>query len=251
MALALFILIVPGLILYSGCPSTGLPVEAKAAIIDQLYILEPNQTFIDQATASLKKYGFTVDCYQGNEITVDFYRKLPALGYSLIIFRAHSGLLGSGDKAIPRTCLFSNEPYSETAHISEQLSDRLAKARIDENHPWVFGIGADFVKKSMQANFNHTAVIMMGCSTLFIDDLARSFIEKGASVYTGWNATVGLDYVDNTALVLLDKLLSYNVSIGSAVRETMQEKGADPTWGAELKYYPGPSDQKTLNSLLK
>jgi hypothetical protein len=159
--------------------------------------------------------------------------------------------LGTGDKAIPRTCLFTNEPYSETAHIGDQLSDRLAKARIDENNPWVFGIGADFVSKSMQGKFNHTVVIMMGCSTLYIDDLARSFIEKGASVYIGWDATVSLDYVDDAALILVEKVLSKNVSIEAAITGTMSEKGVDPSFSAVLKYYPSQSGNQTLSELTR
>ncbi len=46
----------------------------KAAIIDQLYLLEPNPAFIAGATAILESHGFTVDLWQGKEITVDFYR---------------------------------------------------------------------------------------------------------------------------------------------------------------------------------
>jgi hypothetical protein len=35
---------------------------------------------------------------------------LPGCGYQLIIFRAHSGLLGSEGGIIKKTCLFTNEP---------------------------------------------------------------------------------------------------------------------------------------------
>jgi hypothetical protein len=257
-ALATLILALPGLILLSACSAPSPKVEAnKAAIVDQLYTLEPNQAFIDTATGILESSGFQVDVYHGDQITVDFYRSLPTLGYKLIIFRSHSGLqtgtvhLDSGDKTIHRTYLFTNEPYSTTAHIADQLSDRLAKARIDDSHPWVFGISADFIRQSMQGNFDRTFVIMMGCSTLDIDDLAQSFVERGASAYTGWDASVGLDYVDNVTITLLDRLFSNEVSIASAVTDTMQEKTTDPNWEAKLKYYPDPSGTKTLTELLK
>ena len=256
-ALATLILALPGF-LFGGCSVPSLKVEAnKAAIVDQLYTLEPNQAFIDKATGDLENSGFQVDIYRGDQITVDFYRSLPTLGYKLIIFRSHSGLqtgtlhLEGGDQPVHRTYLFTNEPYSTTAHVGDQLSDRLAKARIDDSHPWVFGISADFVRRSMQGNFDHTFVIMMGCSTLDIDDLAQSFVERGASAYTGWDASVGLDYVDNVTLTLLEKLFSHEVSVQAAVTDTMQEKTTDPNWGAKLKYYPDPSGTKTLTDLLK
>ena len=178
-------------------PASSNPAELpRAAIIDQLYSLQPNKAFISQVTQELQDYGFEVDLYQGDEVTVELYKKLPSYGHSLIIFRAHSGLLGKEGKVTKRTCLFTNEPYSERKHISEQLSDQLAKARIDKHHPWVFGIGDKFVTQSMEGEFDNTLIIMMGCSCLHLDDLAQAFMENGASAYLAWDATVDLGYVD-------------------------------------------------------
>ena len=253
----MLILALPGLAILGACSAPSPRVETKAAIIDQLYTLEPNQAFINKATGILESSGFQVDNYRGDEITVDFYRSLPTLGYKLIISRSHSGLQSgsvhtdSGDKPIQRTYSFTNEPYSETAQIGEQLSGQLAKVRIDEKHPWEFCITADFVRRSMQGHFDHTFVIMMGCSTLFMDDLASSFVERGASAYTGWDASVGLDYADNATITLLERLFSNQVLLEAAVRDTMQEKRTDPNWGAKLRYYPNPSGEKTLTELLK
>jgi hypothetical protein len=250
LALALFILIVPGLLIVNGCSSPELPDESnKAAIIDQLSRSEPNQDFIAKATAALQNNGFEVDYYQGEEITVDLYRKLPALGYRLIVFRAHSGLMGNGRKADQKTCLFTNQLYNQTAEIRDQLSNRLVKAGTDENPP-VFGINADFVGKSMKAEFSRTVVIMMGCSSLESSDMAQSFIQKGASVYTGWNESVGLAYVEDVTLTLLAKFFSPEVSIEAAVNATMREKGPDAESGAELKYYPETGGTTTLTGLL-
>jgi len=99
----------------AGCGDTEQVEGAleKAAIIDQLYLLEPNSSFISEAAGLLESYGFAVDLWQGSEITVDFYRKLPSMGYKLIIFRVHSGLLvniqGGAAKAIETTYLFTFE----------------------------------------------------------------------------------------------------------------------------------------------
>jgi len=225
--------------------------ELRAAIVDQLYSLQPNEAFIEQTTQELKDYGFEVDVYQGDEVTVNLYRELTGHGYKLIVFRAHSGLLSREGEIIKKTCLFTNEPYSETRHVTEQLTGHLAMARISEHYPWVFAIGAKFVTRSMEGQFTNTAIIMMGCSCLYLDDLAQAFIDKGASVYLAWDATVDLDYVDNATIILIEKLCSEAVTVEVAVAETMQEKGPDPNYGALLKYYPAETGNKTIEELVK
>ncbi len=250
-ALAVVTIVLPGLTFFGGGSTPSPELEAKAAIIDQLFVLKPNQAFIDETTEVLEAYGFTVDVYQGDEITVDFYGKLPTYGYKLIIFRAHSGLLGSEGQIIKRTSLFTNEPYSETRHITKQLGDQLAMARIDENHPWVFGIGSEFVTQSMEGRFPNTVIIMMGCATLYLQDLAQAFIEKGASTYVGWDATVGLDYVDEATPILVTNLYSKRMTIKEAVAKTMAEVGPDPDYHAYLKYYPAKSGRQTIRELIK
>jgi len=228
-------------------PPSDLP---KAAIIDQLCVLQPNQALLDQLTQELEDYGFEVDIYQGDEITVDFYRSLPEPGYKLIIFRAHSGLLGSEGEVIERTCLFTNELYSQTKHVTEQLSDQLARARINEHHPWVFGIGDEFITESMEGKFNNTVIIMMGCSCLYLEDLAQAFIDKGASAYLGWDASVGLGYVDEATTYLMEQLCQEKTTVKKAVSNTMATIGRDPQYGARLKYLPSQSGDKTLEELL-
>jgi len=234
---------------HQGYESSTTPL--KAAIVDQLYSLEPNEAAIEQMTQELEDYGFEVDVYQGDEVTVDLYRQLPGHGYKLIIFRAHSGLLRSQEEQIRRTCLFTNEPYSQTKHVAEQLSDQLAMARIDENHPWVFGIGAEFVTEGMDGSFPNTVIVMMGCSCLYLYDLAQAFIEKGASTYMGWNASVSLDYVDEATPVLVTNLCRQGMTIKAAVNETMAEVGSDPSFHASLKYYPTESGNKTVRALIR
>ena len=222
----------------------------KAAIVDQLYSLQPNQAFIHQTTQELEDYGFEVDVYQGDEVTVDFYRELPSYGYNLIIFRAHSGLLGREGEIIKKTCLFTNEPYSETRHITQQLTEQLAMARITEHHPWVFAIGSKFVTQSMEGKFDNTVIIMMGCSCLYLEDLAAAFIDQGASTYLGWDASVGLDYVDEATPILITNLCAQQMTIKEAVDETMAEVGVDPDYHACLKYYPATSGSQTVRELI-
>ena len=238
--------------------------EPKAAIIDQLYTLQSNQAFIQQMTQELEDYGFEVDLYQGDDVTVNLYRRLPSYRYKLVIFRAHfavhgyemialqphSGLLSGEGEIIERTCLFTNERYSQTKHVAEQLGDQLAITRIDENHPLVFGIGDEFVTQSMEGEFDNTVIIMAGCACLYLDDLARAFIDKGASTYLGWDANVDLSYVDDATISLIQNLCTERCTVEKAVAKTMAEKGPDPYWKAVLQYYPSHSGSSTIAELI-
>jgi len=252
LARVLLVLLTASLFVFPACSETHrTPAELlRAAIIDQLYSIQPNKAFIRETTDVLGACGFEVDLYQGDEVNVDFYRQLPGCGYKLIIFRAHSGLLGSKGKIVKRTCLFTNEPYSESKHISEQLSDQLAMARIDEHHPWVFGIGSEFVTQNMKGEFDNALIIMMGCSCIYLPDLAEAFVEKGASAYLAWDASVSLDYVDKATLYLIKQLCVEKVTTKKAVTSTMNVVGPDPKYKAVLKYFPQSSGDETLEQLI-
>ncbi|MFP3898153.1 MAG: hypothetical protein ACLFVD_02460 [Dehalococcoidia bacterium] len=230
--------------------NTGTP---RAAIVDQLYNLQPNEEFIAEVTSELEDYGFEVDLYQGDDITVDFYRDLASRGHRLILFRVHSGLVIENGQVLQRTLLFTNEGYSASKYPAEQLSDRLGKGSAAEGEPMMFGITAGFVasSRSMPGEFDDTAIIMMGCSALFYDDLAKAFVARGASVYLGWHGSVNLNYVDEATPYLMRQLCSGNATITEAVESTMEVIGPDPRYLAELRFYPRVSEDKTMAELLQ
>lgn len=247
---ALLILILSGLVLASGCSVEEQPLENKAAIIDQLYDLENDTEFISGIMDILSRKGLEVDYFKGEEITVDFYRSLPSRGYKIIIFRAHTGLLGGGPgQSEIRTYLFTSQAYSENSETFDQMTNRLGQGRYDMGKP-LFAVNADFVVKSSHGSFNGAAVIMMGCSSLKNDDMAQAFVNKGASLYTGWNESVDLDYVEQATLTLLNNLYRENNTIENAVAQTMEEAGPDSESEAEMKYYPLQSGNVTFDDLL-
>jgi hypothetical protein len=236
-----------------GQPSPDNVGELRAVIVDQLSSIRENEEFVANVTGELEGYGFEVDLYQGRNVTVDLYRQLATHGYKLIIFRAHSGLLAENEETKDRTVLFTNEEYSQLKHYAEQLDDRLVMARVGEGYPMVFGIPPKFISESMKGRFDDAVVIMMGCSGLFMRDLAEAFVGKGASVYIAWNGTVELYYVDQATPYLVRQLCSGNVTVKEAVDSTMEVIGPDPEHKAGLDYYPAyPSDSgdKTLQELI-
>ena len=119
----------------------------------------------------------------------------------------------------------------------------------DDDAPWIFAISAQFIDWSMKGQFDNTAIIMMGCDCFHFEDLAYAFIQRGASTYIAWDASVMLDYVDGATATLVEKLCSKELTIKEAVAQTMEAKGPDPNYGAVLKYYPSQSANKTLRQV--
>ena len=228
-------------------PSPDNVGKPRAAVVDQLYNLQPNEDFIAEITNELEEYGFAVDLYQGDEIIVDFYRELPTHGHKLIIFRAHSGLLSG----IPKTVLFTNEEYSPDRYPTEQLFDQLLMGAAGPGQPVMFGITASFVTRSMKGGFDDTVIIIMGCGGIYLPDLAQAFIDKGASVYLAWHLSVLLQYVDDATLYLIGQLCSENATVEEAVDRTMHVIGPDPEYEAELQYYPSGTGNRTLEELIQ
>jgi len=252
--LVTLILVLVTIPLFGSCSTPEPGPEVKAAIVDQLSILWTNEEFTQEATQQLEAYGFKVDVYRGEEVSVKFYRELPKYGYKLIIFRAHSGIMGEiqGSEVLPQntTYLFAAEPYSRNKYAREQLTDQLVAATMTEDYPDVFAINSKFILESMEGRFENTAIIMMGCSTTYASDMATAFCMRGASTYLGWDATVGLNYVDEATINLIDNLYIKYMTIEQAVAETMAEVGPDPVHKAHLQYYPTEPGNKTIDELI-
>jgi hypothetical protein len=253
-ALAVFTLALPGLFLSAGCPPPHSNSGTRAAIVDQLAIMEQNQDFTDRVTAELEACGFEVDIYSGEEVNVKLYRQLPQYGYKLIIFRAHAGLLQAEEDSevvgVKRaTYLFTAEEYRQTRYVSLQLDDQLLPAEMTADFPLVFAVNSRFVLESMQGSFDNTLIIMMGCSCSYLEDMAAAFTLKGASTYMGWNGSVSLDYVDRATTDLIANLCTQKMTVGEAAAKTMTGIGPDPEWGAGLRFHPRESSGQTIAEL--
>lgn len=226
----------------------------KAAIVDQLSIFQPNQTFVHEATTLLEDDGFIVDYYKGENVTVEFYRNLPQQGYSLIVLRVHSGIEYSGNQTTGNVDLFTSEPYDEdkaaTTYFWEVMDNRLVRVFFTEGGPEYFGINPKFVQYSMKGQFNDTTVIMMGCDGLRpgYTTLAEAFVEKGAKVYIGWSGPVTSAHSDRATIYLLQALIVEGETIKNAIIKTMNEVGPDPALRSELLYYPAKERGYTIHA---
>jgi len=228
-----------------------------AAIVDQAGLTNPNPALADSATRTLEQAGYLVDYIPSEQVTVNFYRDLPKLGYDLLIMRTHSGFYLD---FVPRddAFLFTSEPYSDTEHLDDQRAKRLIKASVYtegrsislEPTPtpeipnlgrsavqYYFGIPVEFIRKSMRGDFQGATVIVMGCNGLSSEGLAKALVDRGAGQVLSWDGLVSAQHVDAATTSLLDLLITAGLPIADAVAQTMQQVGPDPEYGSVLRWY--------------
>jgi hypothetical protein len=246
--LALPLLLLPALTSCNQGPDNS-GTELKAAIIDQLADVYPNPSITSQVAEILKKHGFTVDIWQGNEVTPDLYASLPEYGYKLILFRAHLGISGEISDTAQKTCLFTGEPYSPNKYRAYQLRDTIMNAHMEQDATNFFAINSRFISDAMEGRFDDTVILMMGCFSYHLDDMAEAFMQKGTSAYAGWDGLVTLEYMDKVTVNFMDNIFTRQLSIDAAVAQTMIDIGHDPIYHSNLKCYPA-SSHESIASLI-
>ena len=236
----------PDLVFYPSNPNA----EVKAALIDQLALWCPNDTFVEAVSSILTKGGFTVDYFNGKKVNVKFFKYLPTLNYKLIVLRVHSALAitEKGEK-LPYVDLFTAEPYSPHKYIQEQITDQISKCMLPNDPKTYFGISPPFIQKSMNGKFDDSIIILMGCDTLTYPSLAKALHKKGAKAIIGWNGPVLASHTDTATTTLLKCLIIEKQTIGQAIQNTMKEVGPDPAYNSILQYYPDSSAQQTIESI--
>jgi hypothetical protein len=231
----------------------------QVAIVDHLSFFpeQRNQTFVNTCTNILEEGGLTWAYYKGEEITVDFYRKLPSHGADLIILRVHSAIMKTENGTISILGLFTSEPYSVEAakkYPEDILDNRLVRAFFSEGSEEYFGIVPKFVEKSMKGKFKDTIIVMVGCEGLgyvnsvtltreIYTDMAKAFVKKGAKVYIGWDGLVSIGQTDLATVRLLRSLILKKRTIKEAVQQINYDIGPDPTYNSTLKYYPSSNSE--------
>jgi hypothetical protein len=224
----------------SGGSDSNDEATKKAVIVDQLSLTNPHPEFISEARETLAEAGYSVDYIAGEDVTVDIYRALPDRGYDLVLLRVHAGITTETDQVTGEqtgteyVSLFTGEPYDEGKYSEEQLN-RLGKARYDENSDPLFGIGPEFIEKSMRGDFNGAVVVMMGCDGLRSQRTAEAFLDRGASAFVSWSKPISAGHTDTATEALLQRLLIEGLPVEEAVSQTAAEVGPDPVYEGELR----------------
>jgi hypothetical protein len=210
--------------------------QLKAAIVDEVSLTNPNQTFVQAATDILKHANYSIDYYSSEKVTVDLFRNLPTPGYDIIILRVHSGL-SKGTQ--PPVSLATSEAYSTTEHVNEQLANQVNRGQLaTDNRTLYFLICPSFVKSCMIGSFKNTVIIMMGCEGLTYTDMAEAFRERGAEAYISWKGSVSLSYSDQATILFLQHFVTERQTIGQAIEKTEEEVGLDLGYDNTLGCYP-------------
>jgi len=234
-------------------PTASLPSEPdriKAAIVDQTALLNPNQEFTDTALTYLRDAGFDVEVYEGEDVTVEFYKTLPARGHELIVLRTHSSSVEYIDD-VPQqegpVFLFTGEQSSKRRYTLEQLTGQIGATKLlyDESSVF-FAIGPEFVKRSMTGRFEDTLILIGGCQSMITSGLARALVARGASAVIGWDDWVDLNHNDEAIIHLLYLLTAEGLTVEQAVEKTMSEVGPDPIYKSILTYFPPERGGYTL-----
>ena len=162
------------------------PGPPKAAIVDQLSLTVPNPDFVAASTNLLEEAGYEVEYYEGQRVTVNFYKELPSRGFDLILLRVHSGVSREVDMATGEisqmefVSLFTGEKYRQTLYLKEQQEQLVGAGRTPyDPDTSYFGVGPRFIEQSMKGNFNGSTIIMMGCDGLKTPITAQALIQEG------------------------------------------------------------------------
>ena len=224
---------------YFLVPRSGGSLEA--AIVDQLSIEANlvNNAFVEECTSLINAHGFDVKYYEGETVTIDFYRNLPSKSSKILVLRAHSSLRGDTTSVD----LFTSEPFSqaraEDAYFEYVINDHISKAVFDVRPPpnnTFFAIGPSFVTDVMQGEFDDSLIILMGCVSLNQTTMAEALVNKGARVVIGWTKKVDLSDTDASTLQLLNYLLAEDpYTVRGAVEKV---NSIVHSYNSTLDFYP-------------
>jgi hypothetical protein len=205
----------------------------KAVIIDQLELTQPNPDFVSQARDILAQGDYDIDYVSGEDVTVDFYRTLPSRKYDIVLLRVHAGITTEVDSETGEktgteyVSLFTGELYDETKYPSEQLNRQQARYENGEGDP-LFGIGPQFVSKSMEGDFGGATIVMMGCDGLRSQTTAEAFLNRGAGGFVSWTKPVSAPHTDEATILLLQRLILEDLDLQQAVEQTARKLALIP-----------------------
>ncbi len=219
----------------------------KAVIIDQLHNDIPNENYQKMLTEYLETAGYEVDLYTTDAITVNFYKRLPAMNYEFIVIRSHA--LGPGVIEDSAT-LFTGEKYSEDKHLQEQLSGLVGigipfrPSHVEQrggseffSDQKYFVLGSQLIDEKMFGSFPGSTIILGGCDTQEESLLANSLLGRGATEIIGWNGLITARDNDTIILDLVEEVLINGVAMDEAVQLVMKNHEDNIRTPATLEYY--------------
>lgn len=203
-----------------------------AIIVDGLSLDYPNPELISSIQDMLQKSGYRTEVYTAEDVTVEFYSRLPSLRPKLILLRIHGGILTYQGQRIGGMGFFA-EPF-QAGKYPEQVLHYLGIGRPFLSDKEYFVATFIYLRDYMTGRLDGATVIVMSCNSLEDEAMARVFIEKGASAYIGWTESVSPEHMDRAGLLLIRRIISEKMNVCEAVALTSEEVGPDPYYGGRL-----------------
>lgn len=198
-----------------------------------------NSAFVEECTSLINACGFDAKYYEGETVTIDFYRNLPSKSSKILVLRAHSSLRGDTTSVDLFTSELFSQARAENAYLEYVIKGHISKAVFDVRPPpnnTYFAIGPSFVTDVMQGEFDDSIIILMGCVSLNQTTMAEALVNKGARVVIGWTKKVDLSDTDDSTLQLLSYLFADNpYTIRGAVDEVNSRVHS---YNSTLDFYP-------------
>jgi len=210
----------------------------SVAILDPLEGLE--EDFTSSCLRLFESAGFEVDVFRGDEVSVGRIKYISG-GYRIVVFRVHSSVYHD------RVWFFTGEEYSQGRYVLEQLVDEVHPARPTLGSEFLFAVGAEFVLHFLEGRFDGALIVVMGCDGLRHHDLAKAFLEAGASAYVSWDGPVSLEHTDEATLAMLMGLVAEGMCLGDAVRYSMELVGPDPSYSSFLCFFPEEGESFSID----
>jgi hypothetical protein len=217
----------------------------KAAIVDQLgESIIKNSYFKKNVTDLLVNQNFTVVYNGSEEVTVNFFKRLPKSNCGIYILRVHSAVRNNTDSGL--IDFFTCEPYQENMY--DEYGDRLSVGWYQwEPDKKYFAIGPGFVEV-MDGPFPKSIIIAMGCKSLKYPTMAQAFLNKGAQLYIGWTDDVDANDSDILTFRLMELLFKYNKTISEAIEEC--NRIPRQYWQSKLDYFPKNVGNKRMSEII-
>ena len=212
--------------------------RASVAILDPLD--GEGQGFTSSCLGLFVSASYDVDVFRGENVSVSRIREISG-DYRVVVLKVHSSVYHG------RVWFFTGEVYSQGRYVLKQLVDEVHPARPTLGSEFLFAVGAEFVLHFLEDRFDGALIVVMGCDGLRYHDLAKAFLDAGASAYVSWDGPVSLEHTDEATLALLRALVEDGVSLGDAVEHSMELVGPDPSYSSILCVFPEGGGSYRIN----
>ncbi len=219
-----------GVVFWQASYNSSIRIDRVAphgvALIDELSLTDTDPGFIDELNETVHKAGYWLDYYPPSDVVIPLFWALPALGYDMVIIRAHSTGWWPGDKIT----IFTGERYDAGKYQWEQLNHLVFRASNSlQGGPLYFTVSPEYIWKESRGTFPGSLIVMMGCTGLINNQMASAFTTKGAKAYVGWYGPVTVQQTDSATLSLVQTLSQNHTELTKAVSYASNLAG-QPMW---------------------